>query len=212
MWALSSWWPKEGYSAINPLLGPFQGLLHIQAFSGMHSLFTTSIGLDIGWMLLVVIKLPYLKSSMLCSKLSKGIGHNNYGEPAWPNDILYIFPIVISGISSSILGLAIHEALGIIENATPFATPLEILPEWYLLPTFNLLRILSDKCIGILSMFYFPGVLISLPFGESLGQYQNPFRRPIMLSIFMCGSFYSIWLSIGPLLAIFQALPFIWGP
>ncbi len=111
------------------------------------------------WM--VVIKLPYLKSSMLCSKLSKGIGHNNYGEPAWPNDILYIFPIVISGISSSILGLAIHSALGIIENATPFATPLEILPEWYLLPTFNLLRILSDKCIGILSMFYFPGVLIN---------------------------------------------------
>ena len=158
---------------------------------------------------MVVIKLPYLKSSMLCSKLSKGIGHNNYGEPAWPNDILYIFPIVISGISSSILGLAIHEALGIIENATPFATPLEILPEWYLLPTFNLLRILSDKCIGILSMFYFPGVLISLPFGENLNRYQNPFRRPIMLSIFMCGSFYSIWLSIGPLLAIFQALPFI---
>ena len=93
--------------------------------------------------------------------------------------------------------LSIGAALGIIENATPFATPLEILPEWYLLPTFNLLRILSDKCIGILSMFYFPGVLISLPFGENLNRYQNPFRRPI------------IWLSIGPLLAIFQALPFI---
>jgi cytochrome b6-f complex subunit 4 len=158
---------------------------------------------------IVVVKFPYLKSSMLCSKLSKGIGHNNYGEPAWPNDILYIFPIVISGITSSILGLAIREALGIIENATPFATPLEILPEWYFLPTFNLLRILPDKCIGILSMLYLPGVLIGLPFGENLNRYQNPFRRPIMLSIFMCGSFYSIWLSIGPLLAIFQALPFI---
>ncbi len=32
--------------------------------------------------LLVVIKLPYLKSTMLCSKLSKGMGHNYYGEPA----------------------------------------------------------------------------------------------------------------------------------
>jgi len=159
---------------------------------------------------LVVIKLPYLKSTMLCSKLSKGIGHNYYGESAWPNDILYIFPIVICGIRSSILGLAIHEALGIIENATPFATPLEILPEWYLFSTFNLLRILSDKFIGILSMFYFPGVLFLLPFGENLNRYQNPFRRPIMLSIFMCGSFYSIWLSIGPLIAIFQALPLIW--
>ena len=32
--------------------------------------------------MLVVIKLPYLKSSILCSKLSKGMGHNYYGEPA----------------------------------------------------------------------------------------------------------------------------------
>lgn len=144
-------------------------------------------------MLLVVIKLPYLKSSMLCSKLSKGIGHNNYGDIGYIMG--YIFPIVISGISSSILGLAIHEALGIIENATPFATPLEILPEWYLI------NVLFPRC--------YIKLLICLPFGENLGQYQNPFRRPIMLSIFMCGSFYSIWLSIGPLLAIFQALPFI---
>ena len=37
-------------------------------------------------------KLPYLNSTMLCSKLSKGMGHTYYGEPAWPNDILYIFP------------------------------------------------------------------------------------------------------------------------
>jgi cytochrome b6-f complex subunit 4 len=33
------------------------------------------------------------------------MGHNYYGEPAWPNDILYIFPIVIFGIRSYILGL-----------------------------------------------------------------------------------------------------------
>ena len=32
--------------------------------------------------MLVVIKLPYLKSTILCSKLSKGMGHNYYGEPA----------------------------------------------------------------------------------------------------------------------------------
>ena len=113
------------------------------------------------------------------------MGHNYYGEPGWPNDILYIFPIVIFGIRLSILGLAIHEGLQIIENPTPFATPLEILPEWYLFPTFNLLRILSDKCIGILSIFYLPGVLFKLPFGENLNRYQNPFQRPIMLSIFI---------------------------
>ena len=35
-----------------------------------------------GVIMLVVIKLPYLKSRILCSKLSKGMGHNYYGEPA----------------------------------------------------------------------------------------------------------------------------------
>ena len=46
---------------------------------------------------MVLIKLPQLYCSLLTSKLAKGIGHNTYGEPAWPNDILYIFPIVILG-------------------------------------------------------------------------------------------------------------------
>ena len=88
------------------------------------------------------------------------------------------------------------------ENGNPFATPNEILPEWYLFPTFNLLRILSNKFIGILSMFYLPGVLLIIPFGENLNRYQNPFRRPIMLSIFLIIFIYSIWLSIGPLQAV----------
>ena len=32
--------------------------------------------------MLVVIKLPYLKSTILSQKLSKGMGHNYYGEAA----------------------------------------------------------------------------------------------------------------------------------
>ena len=47
--------------------------------------------------MLVVIKLPFLTSSKLCSRLSKGLGNNVYGEPAWPNDILFLFPVVILG-------------------------------------------------------------------------------------------------------------------
>ena len=58
---------------------------------------------------MVVVKLPYLKSTMLCSKLSKGMGHNYYGEPAWPNDILYIFPVVIFGTTAILFGLAVSE-------------------------------------------------------------------------------------------------------
>ena len=38
------------------------------------------------------LKKPDLTDPALRAKLAKGMGHNYYGEPAWPNDILYIFP------------------------------------------------------------------------------------------------------------------------
>ena len=35
--------------------------------------------------------LPDTRSELLRSKLSRGLGHNSYGEQAWPNDLLYLF-------------------------------------------------------------------------------------------------------------------------
>ena len=37
------------------------------------------------------LKKPDLSDPKLRAKLAKGMGHNYYGEPAWPNDLLYIF-------------------------------------------------------------------------------------------------------------------------
>ena len=34
------------------------------------------------------------------------MGHNYYGEPAWPNDLLYIFLVVILG-TIACMGLAV---------------------------------------------------------------------------------------------------------
>ena len=96
----------------------------------------------------VVVKLPNLKSTVVCQKLTRGTGHNYYGEPAWPNDILYIFPLVIAAVVSVTIGLAVGEPTYIGDRSSPFATPLEILPEWYFYPTFNLLRVLPDKLVG----------------------------------------------------------------
>ena len=84
----------------------------------------------------MVVKLPNLKSTVVCQKLTRGIGHNYYGEPAWLNDILYIFPIVTAAVSITV-GLAIGEPISIGNKSSPFATPLEILPEWYFYPTFT---------------------------------------------------------------------------
>ena len=38
------------------------------------------------------------------------------------------------------------------EPADPFATPLEILPEWFLLPAFEILRAVPNKLLGIGAM------------------------------------------------------------
>lgn len=132
--------------------------------------------------------------SLLQSKLSKGIGHNSYGEPAWPNDILYIFPVVILGVFQLIIGLSVYEPLGLGKPANPFATPSVILPEWYFFPTFNLLRVLPNKLIGVLSILAVLVIFIAIPFGENMSRYQNPLRRPIALSVFLFAILYSLWL------------------
>ena len=106
-------------------------------------------------------------------------------------------------------GLALAEPNQIIDSSTPFATPLEILPEWYLFPTFHLLRILPEKCIGILSMLLLPMILLVIPLGENTNKYQNPFRRPTSSCILLNILCYSIWLSIGSLVSLTEALPLI---
>ena len=53
------------------------------------------------------LKKPDLTDTKLRAKLAKGMGHNYYGEPAWPNDLLYIFPVVILGTIACVVGLAV---------------------------------------------------------------------------------------------------------
>nr|YP_010171049.1 cytochrome b6/f complex subunit 4 [Chondria tumulosa]QSD57190.1 cytochrome b6/f complex subunit 4 [Chondria tumulosa] len=153
-----------------------------------------------------IIKKPDLTDPKLRAKLAKGMGHNYYGEPAWPNDLLYIFPIVILGTIACDVGLAVLEPTGIGETANPFATPLEILPEWYFFPTFNLLRVIPNKLIGVLSMASVPVGLITVPFIESINKFQNPFRRPIATTVFILGTIVTIWLGIGATMPLSKAI------
>lgn len=92
------------------------------------------------------------------------------------------------------------------EKADPFATPLEILPEWYLFPTFNLLRVIPNKLIGVLSMAAVPAGLIAVPFIENVNKFQNPFRRPIASTVFLVGTVAAIWLGIGATKPISEAI------
>lgn len=153
-----------------------------------------------------VTKKPDLSDPVLRAKLAKGMGHNYYGEPAWPNDLLYIFPVVILGTIALCTGLAVMEPTQLGEPADPFATPLEILPEWYFFPTFNALRVIPNKLLGVLSMAAVPVGLITVPFLESINKFQNPFRRPVATSVFLIGTFYAIWMGIGATMPIDKAI------
>lgn len=153
-----------------------------------------------------VIKKPDLSNPILRAKLAKGMGHNYYGEPAWPNDLLYIFPVVILGTFALVIGLSVLEPSSFGEKADPFATPLEILPEWYFFPTFNLLRVLPNKLLGVLCMAAVPAGLITVPFIENINKFQNPFRRPVASAVFLLGTVVAVWLGIGACLPINQAV------
>merc|ERR1719353_1351825 len=153
-----------------------------------------------------VTKKPDLSDPVLRAKLAKGMGHNYYGEPAWPNDLLYIFPVVILGTIALCTGLAVMEPTMLGEPADPFATPLEILPEWYFFPTFNALRVIPNKLLGVLSMAAVPVGLITVPFPESINKFQNPFRRPVATTVFLIGTFYAIWMGIGATMPIDKAI------
>ena len=155
---------------------------------------------------MTVIKKPDLTDPKLRAKLAKGMGHNYYGEPAWPNDLLYIFPVVILGTFAILIGLGVLEPYAVGEPADPFATPLEILPEWYLFPTFNILRILPNKLLGIAAMAAVPLGLATVPFFENVNKFQNPFRRPIASLSFIFGFFTAVWLGIGACLPIDKAI------
>ncbi len=64
--------------------------------------------------------------STFLSKVRSGMGHNSYGELAWPNDLLFMFPITIMGTIASCIGLGVLDPTLIGPPANPFATPLEI--------------------------------------------------------------------------------------
>jgi cytochrome b6-f complex subunit 4 len=155
---------------------------------------------------MATLKKPDLADPVLREKLKKGMGHNYYGEPAWPNDLLYVFPVVILGTIACVVSLAVLDPALIGEPADPFATPLEILPEWYLYPVFQILRILPNKLLGVACQGAVPLGLMLIPFIENVNKFQNPFRRPVATTVFLFGTVVTLWLGIGATFPIDKSL------
>ena len=155
---------------------------------------------------MAIEKKPDLSDPKLRAKLAQGMGHNYYGEPAWPNDLLYVFPVVIFGTIGLLTGLAVLDPALVREPANPFATPLEILPEWYLYPVFQILRVLPNKLLGIACQGAIPLGLMLVPFIEGVNKFQNPFRSPVATAVFLFGTVVTLWLGVGATFPIDESL------
>nr|ANQ38917.1 cytochrome b6/f complex subunit IV [Kuruna debilis] len=153
-----------------------------------------------------VTKKPDLNDPALNAKLAKWTGHNYYGNPYGVTIFYIFFPVVILGTIACNVGLAVLEPSMIGEPADPFATPLEILPEWYFFPVFQILRTVPNKLLGVLLMVSVPTGLLTVPFLENVNKFQNPFRRPVATTVFLIGTAVALWLGIGATLPIEKSL------
>lgn len=153
-----------------------------------------------------VVKKVDLTNPKVRAKLEKNMGHMTYGEPAWPNDLLFMFPVVIVGTIACVAALAVLDPAMLGEPADPFATPLEILPEWYLYPAFQMLRVAPNKLLGIALMSSIPVGLMTIPFLENVNKFQNPLRRPVATTVFLLGTLFTIYLGIGATLPLDKSL------
>jgi len=121
------------------------------------------------------------------------MGHYYY-EPAWPNDLLYIFPVVILGTGACI-ALSVLDPAMIGEPANPLQRRWKFCQSGTY-PVFQILRPFPTNFRGLSHGFCTLGLLV-IPFIENVNKFQNPFRRPVATTFFLIGTFVTIWLSIG---------------
>ena len=81
------------------------------------------------------------------------------------------------------------------EQANPFVTPKNIVPEWYFLPFYTILKSIPDKEGGIIAMGFSMVSLILLPIIDKNTIIKTPEVRFIWKSLFWCFIFNFIFLG-----------------
>ena len=94
--------------------------------------------------------------------------------------------------------------------ANAFRTPLEVLPEWYLFPAFNLLRVLPSKSAGAGAALALLAALASAPLAGAvlLAPSSSPLRRPASAGTVLSAAAAGLGLSLGALVPTASAPPF----
>ncbi len=76
------------------------------------------------------------------------------------------FAIALFALMFAVFVFYLPEALGKVDNAipaNPLVTPAHIVPEWYLLPFYAILRAIPDKLIGVMGLAGAIAMLFALP-------------------------------------------------
>jgi cytochrome b6-f complex subunit 4 len=115
----------------------------------------------------------------------------------WRNELLYVFPAVSLGTIAICIGWAVLNPVMNGEPANPFATPQNLLPEWYLYPVYQLVRNFPNKALGIVVMGLASIGLLLIPFIENANKLHYRFRRMISITIFLASLWATLWLGIG---------------
>jgi cytochrome b6-f complex subunit 4 len=123
----------------------------------------------------------------------------------WLSNILYLFPTVGLGTIALCVGLAVLDPVVMADPADPFATPEHLLPEWYLLPVYQLVRLIPYKIVGIVTMVVFATGLLLLPLIENLEWFDPRLRRMVSIAIFSVSTIVTLWLGLGASLPIDRA-------
>jgi len=81
--------------------------------------------------------------------------------------------------------------------ADPMVTPASIVPEWYLLPYYAILRSIPNKLLGVLAMFGSLLILLVLPFTDLSRIRGNSFRPAMKLAfwLFVVDFFILMWIG-----------------
>ena len=113
------------------------------------------------------------------------------------------FAVVCFVIFFSWFTFYIPNYLGHADNyieANPAVTPAHIVPEWYFLPFYAILRAIPDKLMGVLAMFGSIAILVFLPWLDTSkvrsGAYSPAFR--LFFWLFIANAIVLGWLGAKP--------------
>jgi ubiquinol-cytochrome c reductase cytochrome b subunit len=81
--------------------------------------------------------------------------------------------------------------------ANPMVTPASIVPEWYLLPFYAILRSIPNKLLGVIAMFGSLFILLILPLTDLARTRSNQFRPFMKLAFwfFVVNFFILFWIG-----------------